>query len=760
MDHLPLPPSNYQGHMHIPYTPITTQTHQWDHGSWQTFSTRTGISCEDLFASRTLSLSLTQREHRTYHATVLAQSWLFFGVVSAVLGIHIEIDEWTSMTSTSRQILSTRNLPRYVRDWKDSMQRLDESAAGELMLQKHALVEMAGTPFDMLAHANTAVPVELLLAISVLHATLNAVLNAALELEDEPIVRDLSLFYVHTRVFEERFRDHGWCPSDQALLRQNVSLLTEYYAAQMTPVHAAKEHGECSAETCVANQLDMGTYRSRHVVDGCACESMALDGYVIANNIMSGETPLINITEGEDSKCEAKIVPRTNSRHYICYSHVWSDGLGNISCNALPQCQMRYLQQKANDLARLSGLDQCTNMPFWLDTLCIPVGPEHQQARNKAIATMAQTYEDATQVLVLSREIMDLSSHTVSAELILRISRTPWFRRLWTLQEGVLAANVWFQLATHAINLHGLASAPFPPADPTNITALLHHRIHSESTFQLRTLCAFRAIPANKRASHLWRAVQWRTTSVPSDETLCLASILRLPLDTILAIDKDRHDVHAQRMRAFLLVQRYFPACTLFKSNVNRPSRADAAALDLPGCRWAPRSFVVRHLQAEAGDELGRADERGFHVRFPGVRFDWVDLRGWSDQEREGSCMRFAVVGEEGTFWETLWYDGCWAVVPDAVQRGCTPFLVLEHDVFGLTEDDDQDARGVFVTVENDAVDTADTLFARLWGTVFVTRCEIDDEQTTFWKRRSFVKKIGGMKRFEPLTPYRNWCIG
>lgn len=763
MDHVPLPPSNSQGHTPVNYTEVTDRKLQWDYGEWKTFEARCGISCRELFEERKTSFSPDRQERRTRDATVLAQSWLFFGVIAEFFSIRIDVDEWTSVTAAGQRTLSTKSLAGYVRKWMSSVQRLENDAASSLILEKSGFIEMASQPFDYLAKANASVPPELMIAISFLHATLSGVLNAVSGLE-ENIVRGLDEFYTYNRVFDVWFRQRGWCLSDQSLLRQNVSFLTEYYAAHMSPIYAAREHGGCNADRCTAYTLDVAKYRTRHLSVECHCDFVGLDSSVIAELVTRDETPLIIWKEWENGQSEVKIIPRARNEHYVCYSHVWSDGLGNVSCNAIPRCQIQYLQRKASELSRLTGNANCSQTPFWLDTLCVPVGLDHKQARNKAIANMARIYEEATQVLVLSHEITDVSAQTLDAELILRVSHTPWFRRLWTLQEGVLAQTVWFQLRERAINMTELVRASMSVPDSTCISGMLYSYILEESKSQIRKLIAFREVPAEEKAGHIWSAVQWRTTSWASDETVCLSSLLRISLDHILMIDKESENVLEQRMRAFILTQRHFPARTLFKSNLNRQSRQDQAALDLPGFRWAPRSFVFRQVQAESGsrweDYMGTADEQGFHVQFPGMQLKWEDLVDWSPAEVEESFSNFVVGENRDCFYHTLFYDDCWQAVPRDLRKDSTPFIVLEHDVFSLTEDDDQDARGVFVTVKNDTVSTTDTMLARLWGTVFVDRYDIDTDATTIWHRQSFLSETRGMKQCQPLTPHRKWCIG
>jgi hypothetical protein len=94
-------------------------------------------------------------------------------------------------------------------------------------------------------------------------------------------------------------------------------------------------------------------------------------------------------------------------------------------------------------------------IPFWMDTLCIPVAkdkaPEFKRAKERAIEHMEGIYKSATKVLVLDRTLLRVSSHGMSPEEIgLRIMCSGWARRLWTLQEGLFQAQVHYQFADTA----------------------------------------------------------------------------------------------------------------------------------------------------------------------------------------------------------------------------------------------------------------------------------------------------------------------
>jgi len=71
---------------------------------------------------------------------------------------------------------------------------------------------------------------------------------------------------------------------------------------------------------------------------------------------------------------------------------------------------------------------------------------------------MRRTYESARKVLVLDSELEVASIDTSPEELLMRISCCGWMRRLWTLQEGALAKELFFQFKERAAMIGDLAA--------------------------------------------------------------------------------------------------------------------------------------------------------------------------------------------------------------------------------------------------------------------------------------------------------------
>lgn len=142
----------------------------------------------------------------------------------------------------------------------------------------------------------------------------------------------------------------------------------------------------------------------------------------------------------------------------VAFSHVWSDGLGNREENALPACQLRRLQDLANGLYP----PRSHPVPFWIDTLMIPVvRPNLSDAENQAASllkkaalwNMEWVYKGASKVLVLDSTLFTIEIAGMTAEERgARIMTSTWSRRLWTLQEGCMKDRTFFQFRDGAVS--------------------------------------------------------------------------------------------------------------------------------------------------------------------------------------------------------------------------------------------------------------------------------------------------------------------
>ncbi|KAH6625142.1 hypothetical protein C7974DRAFT_195424 [Boeremia exigua] len=280
---------------------------------------------------------------------------------------------------------------------------------------------------------------------------------------------------------ERQFQHLGWCSHQFRRLQQERSSGTLHYLSTLDRRNCRpNNHITCIDQPCcVANNVHAATYVTKHT-QTCSgtCSFVGVDYNHVVDIIDAGGVPIVGIhldptpTTG-DPVLHLTVTPRAISTRYTVISHVWFDGLGNPSANALPACQIQRLYTQLVSLPREyeSGVFSVASLQvdwsrgsfvrnperqpplFWMDTLCIPVDPKHEHLRKKAINQMASIYAAAIRELVLDAELMQYEAATSSALGILaRVACSAWMTRSWTLQEGVLARECIFQFKDCAVD--------------------------------------------------------------------------------------------------------------------------------------------------------------------------------------------------------------------------------------------------------------------------------------------------------------------
>ncbi|KAL9635043.1 MAG: hypothetical protein Q9164_003718 [Protoblastenia rupestris] len=108
-------------------------------------------------------------------------------------------------------------------------------------------------------------------------------------------------------------------------------------------------------------------------------------------------------------------------------------------------------------------------VPFWMDTLCVPVGREFWPIRNRALDRMKATYMSADKTLVFDNSLELVDSTVASEESLIRMRYCPWTTRLWTMQEGRLGHDVFFQFRDKSISFD---HQPYQGVDTGNLPAV------------------------------------------------------------------------------------------------------------------------------------------------------------------------------------------------------------------------------------------------------------------------------------------------
>ncbi|RSL85096.1 hypothetical protein CEP51_003521 [Fusarium floridanum] len=406
------------------------------------------------------------------------QSSLFFGLLARVLGDRFLFEDFITHSPGKPEcrFLSLRNLDTLLHDTDLDQHSLDLQHAADTVREMEALGHLKESPAG-----------ETGLCILILVRRLGG------------LSYDTS-FTWSSAFLQKRMRDDGWCPQEIDWIMNHYDPIIACFFARLRRIRSVV-HTKCTETACVANnvRLDSG-YHQRHVSDGCKCSAISVNADAVKSIIAQGRIPLVSVQHHGRGQISLKVTAASSSSSYTAMSHVWSDGLGNPTANALPQCQLELISTSlSKDLTETGKLGNYQTKSvhidpipkqgwsslrgngnlFWLDTLCIPVtvpgdSPEAVGNVNKlksmAINQMGEIYAAAKQVLVLDSELQraqaDSEDEISSTELLARLVCCSWMRRCWTLQEGALATRIAF------LSSSGLVT-PLVPRERENLLSTM-----------------------------------------------------------------------------------------------------------------------------------------------------------------------------------------------------------------------------------------------------------------------------------------------
>ncbi|KAF3931220.1 hypothetical protein ABW19_dt0209232 [Dactylella cylindrospora] len=566
------------------------------------------------------------------------QSSLYFGCLISVfrcIGIGVQTQYFLKDDGNGNKTVSTRNLLNLLAMWR---------------MQEESFV-FDGAPFPDVNNPKTQRCYNILEMLAWTHSFSKELFEEARKKPDAPscplAAVELSLMAlgeslslaahkIYGRIAErafvwgpscilaERLQRSGWCISDLPFFPEAesaTSICADYYFGSHPCPRSRPNHASCTKVICAAYQeiVDPETYNPIHTAtclrDNCRKITAPPEVVDVVN---ADGVPAIS-WDGRVIKASA-YAPGVK---YVAISHVWSDGLGNDDqTNWMHSCQLSRIQRLVDNLYGGTG-----NVGFWMDTLCIPVGPRHVQTRKKAIRQMANTYRKSDKVLVLDSSIMSLSRTASISEKYIAIHLSNWHHRLWTLQEGQLGRSLYFQFKEGAQSFAEMrAHMPdidimemdllnvVSPIDRYAATELERFYRHFEN------LASTPGVDISQRMITCARYLRNRETSRKEDETLCVSTILGFDPRNLLKVS----GLEGRMVEFYNMIQR-FDRRIIF----NRHER-----LQKHGYRWAPRSLLqgAQDLIVSPEDVDGRqlpvtiSANGGLLLRYSGMVLDYNGL--------------------------------------------------------------------------------------------------------------------------------------
>lgn len=153
----------------------------------------------------------------------------------------------------------------------------------------------------------------------------------------------------------------GWCPHAVEALsyrfRGQLCVLAYLLSLRRHPARINVHAGCESAGQCIAFNTTLASYDTKHTTETCTCVMVETPYIRLKEILLVGGIPLISIEGGEGTgePLTLGVHERTMRTEYIAVSHVWADGLGNPTANALPSCQIEKLRKSMTALLPLTS---------------------------------------------------------------------------------------------------------------------------------------------------------------------------------------------------------------------------------------------------------------------------------------------------------------------------------------------------------------------------------------------------------------------
>ena len=289
--------------------------------------------------------------------TARAQSWLYFGLLEELFGQSFNRNAFVEVSANGQQHITTHKLPALLKwfcqetsqiyKFMTSFGFIDISDKG--FLRGRPRLRLDGRLTDALKLAeeqsnalDTGGPLSCLIALSikVLIWSVSNALNTYLPSRE----KTKGFSPRQSRLLKQRMLEGGKCPYWTEVYQRTYSVAMLNYLAASPSVGGTSDHGGCSANQCVAHDIDEEQYTTKHVDDTCQCEMTSPNINKVLDIIQNGGVPLMNLQVLPNELLSLNVVRAKYGLHYTAISHVWSGGLGNPSSNSLPQCQLERIR--------------------------------------------------------------------------------------------------------------------------------------------------------------------------------------------------------------------------------------------------------------------------------------------------------------------------------------------------------------------------------------------------------------------------------
>lgn len=473
MDHIPRPIYDLsRPSIKIPY--ICTPHFIYDDLGFLTYPDRLGIDVREL-CSKDMACSPL--------LAPFVQAWLWFGLLGETLGIGSRSNSEQKVASCQSfietlpggdKILNTTNLKdavlkrRKSTAFSSAAESFRERFDSCLIIAAQAANSILETPTSQKqvaqaqSHQDLGIVHLILLSVQILTDSLRSYRGALFSSGFHHALPRSPELGLRPDLLNVLLGEAGWCRFQ--IWRTDADLPIKFFLSS-TFKNSHPGPAPCSQEACSRWTASKQSMRPRHSSATCICETIKVPVSTINAIAQKKLVALLTFSENSAGKREFSI-QETSIRSpntgvpYVAFSHVRSRGLGNTAAHSLPFCQLSLLQDIANDA--LGSLT--TPVPFYIDTMCLPL---ERDQKKQSLKELAMVFDKASAVVVLDHWLMAATTGS-DLDRLLRIRYSDWKTRLWTLQEGSLAKKLLFRFANGTYDLDEVLQR-FEPEAPFSI---------------------------------------------------------------------------------------------------------------------------------------------------------------------------------------------------------------------------------------------------------------------------------------------------
>ncbi|RMZ89819.1 hypothetical protein DV736_g2942, partial [Chaetothyriales sp. CBS 134916] len=513
-------------------------------------------------------------------ANKFLQSWLWFGLLSVVTGKEVAVDHFRGTDYNGEPRIHTRRLNDYINEWKQREQKAKEHGDSDGQISRFiratsALYDARKFVYKHCSYKNfdrdnyqdyengepksgeellegPAIDTRMTLSLATLGETLQreqpkiaGSLEGRKRFWEPP--NDQPKTWGHSKYLRDTLVEAKWCRRDIRRLELTMRDVSSVYFAssRKTLPFEPESHASCTFWECKAS-----AHEEQKHEDGTKCyhEPLWMNEEDIEQVVQAGNVPLAEY----NSAGQLKLVPldwrKVEGTRFGALSHSWADRLVHNSHNhrGIRRCQLERLQRTFNTIAEVRGAE---NIPFWVDSLCLP---RQNHLSGISINQIKDIYSKALTVLVWDAGLLETTLGKDLIEANVRISTGRWAQRLWTLEEGILAQDLRFEFGNgELVTTSELEARRDQARDDLRDS---HHHIWKAGHPFSSAMWSLKKRETTHQVQQVWKAVQFRATTYPSDETICLATLLEIDVQDILTITSaaDDKELAAKRMVKFL----------------------------------------------------------------------------------------------------------------------------------------------------------------------------------------------------------------